>query len=187
MGGGGGTEAEVGGGAGGAIVLVVAVVVLSETDEVGGVGEEVVGGDIGVVETVGSDRGEGFEDEVAGDAVRMVDPFFGRFDFDLSVSVFPASPISSLNPNFNSSGTFSPACPFPTSLRDRSSSPFKISSFFFPPHPIHCHVLLSHASLLRSPSPISIPPTWPLAPPSMKARNAQSAVRIPQAGCHVSS
>lgn len=94
MGGGGETAAEVGGAGVGAVV--------GSTDEVGDVGVEVFGGDIETVEAGGSDRAEGFEDEEAGDTVGVVNS-------DLSVSVFSASPISSLKPNFNSSGTFSPA------------------------------------------------------------------------------
>lgn len=101
---GGETRAELEGRAGGAVVVVVAV-----TDEAGGVDADVFGRDIGALEAGGSDRGDGFEDGVAGDTVGVVRTSFGRFDPDLSVSVFPASPISSLNPNFNSSGTFSSA------------------------------------------------------------------------------
>lgn len=177
------------GGEVGLVLVVVVLVAVNATDEAGGVDVEGTEGDVGVIEAGGSNREEEFEDEVVGGAVGWVSTSSGRFDSDPSVSVFPVSPISSLKPSFNSSGTFSPAAPFlsPPSLRQRSSSAFKISSFLFPPHPIHRHALLSHASLFRSTSPISIPPTWPLAPPSIKARNAQSAVRIPQAGCHVSS
>lgn len=94
MGGGGEPGAEVGGAG--------VEAVMGSTDEAGNVGVEVFGCDIETVETGGSDRAEGFEDEEAGDTVGVVDS-------DLSVSTFSASPISSLNPNFNSSGTFSPA------------------------------------------------------------------------------
>lgn len=108
VGGGEETGAEVRGGVS-LVLVVVVLVVVGATDEAGGLDVEVIEVDIGVVEAGGSDRGEGFEDEVAGDAVRWVSTSSGRFDSDPSVSVFPASPISSLKPSFNSSGTFSPA------------------------------------------------------------------------------
>lgn len=105
--GGGETRAELRGRASGAVVVVVVVVAV--TDEAGGVDVDVFGRDIGALEAGGGDRGDGFEDGVAGDTVGVVRTSFGRFDSGLSVSVFSASPISSLNPNFNSSGTFSSA------------------------------------------------------------------------------
>ena len=64
--------------------------------------------------------------------------------------------ISSLNPNFSSSGIVrlisldSPLSP-PSSL--------KIVSLLLPPQPVHCHDLLSCASLFRSFSGMVIPPT----------------------------
>ena len=89
----------------------------------------------------------------------------------------------SLYPSFSSSGIA------PSPLLDPPSAccAFRISSLVIPPQLLHLQVLLSSASLFRSASGISCPPTCPLAPPSMNARSAHSAVRIPQAGCHVSS
>ena len=113
---------------------------------------------------------------------------------DLIVSDVVSSgfvPISSRKPNCNSFGTFSPSFSFPLSIDPspsaRSCSSFKISSLVRPPHPAQRHARLSAANRFRSASPISIPPTWPFAPPSMNARKAHSAVRMPHAGCHVSS
>lgn len=99
----------------------------------------------------------------------------------------PPFSISSLNPNFNSGGTSSPLSTFFPSLRTFSASSRRISSPVFPPHPEHRHRRLSLANRSLSSFPISIPPTCPLAPPSINARSAHKAVRIPHAGCHVSS
>lgn len=101
MGGGRETGAEVEGVAGGAVVVVA----VDATEEAGGVGAEIGERSFGMVDAGGTDRGEEFDDEVAGDVVGVAGT---SFDSELSVSIFPASPISSLNPNFNSSGTFSP-------------------------------------------------------------------------------
>ena len=96
--------------------------------------------------------------------------------------------MSSRNSNFSSSGTCSL---FPSPSRSSfasylSSSSFKISSLVLT-HPSHLQLLLSRAKSFLSSSPISMPPTWPLAPASMNALRAQRAVLIPHAGCHVSS
>lgn len=99
----GGSGAETGAEAGG-VAEVTGVV--DATDEIGGV---VVWGDTGAVDATSSNREEAFEVGVVGDTVGMVGDSFDRFNSDVSVSVFPASPISSRNPNFNSSGTSSPA------------------------------------------------------------------------------
>lgn len=122
----------------------------------------------GAVDEEGSGIGEGFG------------------DFALSGSIFFS--ISSRNPNLSSSGTGSCrwvlASPCVSSL---AASSFKMSWLRLPPHALHVQSRLSSASFFRSPSPISMPPTCPLAPPSIKALKAHSAVRIPHAGCQVSS
>ena len=108
------------------------------------------------------------------------------------LEVSAAAPISSRKPNFNSSGTTvffveADADADAPWIRQRSSSAFRISPLLRPPQPAHVQRVLSAAKRLRSLSLISIPPTWPWAPASMNARRAHSAVRIPHAGCHVSS
>lgn len=95
--------------------------------------------------------------------------------------------ISSRYANLSSSGTVSSFLSPSPVFSHKSCTSFRTSSFVFPQHPVHRHVRLSLASLFRGASPISKPPTCPLASPAMNARIAHSAVLIPQAGCQLSS
>lgn len=96
-------------GADGVVAVAAVALVVGATNESDGAVTEGFGRNIGVVDAGDSGRGRRFEDAMAGDTVGIVGASLGRFRSDLSIPVLPAFPISSLNPNFNSSGTFFPA------------------------------------------------------------------------------
>jgi hypothetical protein len=114
-------------------------------------------------------------------------------ELDPTVTLGVGGPLSksSLYANRSSSGTRSSGALFSPSACcwafHSSSRSLKISSLLRPPHPAHLHARLSPASATLADSLISNPPTWPFASPLMNALIAHSAVRIPHAGCHVSS
>lgn len=89
--------------------------------------------------------------------------------------------------------SFGGAAPFSSSSgsipleRHISLHSCKASAFVLPCKHSQRHSLDFCANILRTSSGASTPPIWPLGSPSMKLRIATSAVRIPHAGCHVSS
>lgn len=139
-----------------------------------------------------------------GACAALAAPVCGNVGSDKGTEPIP-SPVlsSSLYPTRNSGGTCSatdvapfPAVPVSPPISSHlllSSS--NTSSLVFPSavapsaaaHSLHLQLILLLAKSLLVSSLHSSPPTWPSTGISINARMATSAVRIPHAGCHVSS
>lgn len=148
--------------------------------------------------------GCGSEDPVCEDWLLELGPLFCSCCCDVVelfvLAVTPAEPAvfprSSRYASLSSSGTTTSgddiaAAPSIVPLEAAASATasarsLMIVSFAFP-HPAHTHPVLSLAIFRLAASLHSNPPTCPFASESMNARIATSAVRIPHAGCHVSS
>lgn len=107
-----------------------------------------------------------------------------------SCAFFFCFPSSSRYPSFNCSGTLSSPSPSTVTPFSRHISHHSLItvSFVFPPaHPSQTQPRLFRAHSLLTASLVSNPPTCPLTSPFIKLRIAIRAVRIPHAGCQLSS